>query len=51
MVNIFLTAYVDLGSSCTIIRLSDVQRLRLLFDKEDTCIWKGYGHSCTTTLK
>lgn len=38
-----LKAYIDFGSSCSIIRVSDVNRLKIPMDKNCDVIIKGYG--------
>lgn len=43
-------AYVDFGSSCTLVTLAEAQRLGLSIDKRDKIWLHGYGKGCTQSL-
>lgn len=43
-------AYIDLGSSCTTIRLEDVQKFNLQRDETNRTVLQGFGNACTSTL-
>lgn len=43
-------AYVDLGSSCTLIKLSEAKRLNLRINSSDVIVLRGYGNGRVTTL-